>query len=495
MAVISPSNSFIDAMRFGSSTVVARLTVYSGGVPTVYVVPISTLSITVDRNSAQRRQGNLTAVIIPSVPPPPMLPVSPSSVLAPFGNEIFVESSIAAAGPSLWQAANIGDTALYVYNLSAVQAGMTVSFNDGTRYPVTAVAGINTPFTILLGAPLTQAEPLGSTVSYVPQWVPMGMYEIATTTVEDTGNNLATNLSVYDRSWLVSQRKFIAAYSFPHTTTGNFVDEIVALLNYVWGTNQATGQPIPGAPPLQFNISPTSATVPSSSYDPGSDPWQAATDMANAVGFELFFDVNGVVTGYPVPNPATQPVVWNFTDQQAQIFGAGGAAGGGGSAALFGSVYSTPASIINTLTRDGIYNDVYITGTGTSNAPTSTTGSNAAVVAHAADISPAGSSPTSIYGPMGDIPEFVSSNLATSTAQAYQVAISDATNALSAAWQMTVAFPPNPMFDINDVVTVTNSRIGVSAVPMVIDHIDYTVSYSDLSKITGRVIVPGQTIG
>lgn len=496
MPVISPSSAFTDNLRFGATLVLAQLTVYSKGQPTEYVVPISTLSITVDRNAAQRRSGNITAEILPTVPPPAMLPTNPQSALAPFGNEVFIQVGIAAQQGSLYAAAPLNAGSVEMYNPGQIVVGSMISFpGDGTQYAVTGISGSSTPYTLQITPPLVQAEPVNAVVNHNPQWVPMGLFAIATTTVDDTSLDLTTNLAVYDRSWVISQRAFLQAYIFPMTPSGNFVDEMVFLLNFVWGVNQATGAPIPDNPPLQYNIVPTSFTVPAATYDQGSDPWQAAMDMAEACGYELFFDVMGVVTGFPVPNPFHKPVTWNFTDDPTNIFGAGGSQSGGGSTALLGSVYSTPAEVQNQMTRDGIYNDVYITGVGTSNAPYSTTGSDAPVLAEVADVSPATVSPTSVYGPMGDIPEFVSSNLVTSGLQASTMAKSELQLSLSASWTITLTFPPNPIFDIDDVVTVTRPRVGLANVPMVIDTLDYTVSYGDLCKITGRVLQTGQQTG
>ena len=496
MPVISPSSAFVDNLRFGATLVLAQLTVYSKGQPTEYVVPISTLSITVDRNAAQRRTGNITAEITPTVPPPAIHPTNPSSAQAPFGNEVFIQVGIAAQQGALYAAAPLGASSVEVYNPEQIVVGSMISFpGDGNQYSVTDITGSNTPYTLQLGTPLLVAEAAGTPVNHNPQWVPLGLFAIATTTVDDTSLDLVTTLEVYDRSWVISQRQFIQAYIFPMTPSGNFVDEMEFLLNFVWGTNQATGTPIPESPPLQYNITPTSLSVPAATYDQGSDPWQAAMDMAECVGYELYFDVNGNVVGHPIPNPFTRPVTWNFTDDPTNIFGTGGSGSGGGSASLLGSVYSTPTGVQNNMTRDGIYNDVYITGVGTSNAPYSTTGSDAPVLAEAADISPATVSPTSIYGPMGDIPEFVSSNLVSSGAQALVMAKSELLLTLSSSWTITLTIPPNPMFDIDDVVTVTHARVGLANVPMVIDTIDYTVSYGDLCTITGRVLQAGTQTG
>lgn len=419
MPVVSPSSALTNSIRFGAVLVQARITIYddTGALVTTEYVPVSTMSVTVDRNSAQRRTGTITVEAVPSVPPPPMLPIAPDSNLAPFGNEVYIETGIATMPP-------------------------------------------------------------GSTTEVqVQQWVPMGRFSIATSTVADTGIDCVVSLSLYDRSWVISQRKLKKPYTFPATTTGEFAAEIETLLNQVWNNT---------ANPLQYNIVPTTATVPQASYNQGSDPWQAALDMANAVGYELFFDAFGVVTARPIPIPADQPVTWNFSDNETAIYGDGGS-GSGGSNVLFGSPYSTPVDVSVTMTRDGIYNDVVVTGTGTSNAPYSNTGTSQPVLASASDTNP--NSATYVNGGMGDVPEFVSTNLATTSAQAQEIANNDLQVALSAAWQVSITFPPGAVFlDIDDVVTITRPRIGLNNIKVVIDTLDYQISYADTCKLTGRVV-------
>lgn len=421
MPVISPSTGFIDALRFGANLVQAKLDVLVNGNPveTVYGA-ISTYSVTVDRNAAQRRQGNVSIVLQPSIPPPALLPTSTGSLLAPFGNEV-----------RLW-------TGLGTMNSSDAPGEISVA-----------------------------------------QWIPMGTFAIATSTVQDTTDDLVLTLALYDRSWTISQRKLLQNYNLPATPSGNFVDEVQALATMVWAQN-------PNAQPLQFSITPTDATVASASYNQGSDPWQAIQDMANAAGYEVFFDVSGTLTGVPIPDPATQPVTWNFTDDVTALYGDGGVDGGGGSTVLLGSPYSTPASITSTMTRDGIYNDVVVTGTGTSNAPASNTGSYGNVIAQAQDTNPA--SPTYVDGGMGNVPEFVSSNIPTTSAQAQAMANNDLQAALSSSWQVTIEVPPMAFLDVDDVVVVTRPRIGLSGVKLVIDSISYVTSYADTSSITGRVV-------
>lgn len=433
MPVATPTSDFIDTLRYGAYIVQARLTLFPGGAPSTVtvggganslIVPVSVVSITADRNSEIRRSGSITAELTPT---DTLWPTSPSSSLAPFGNEIFIEIGIGTADSS---------------------------------------------------APPQPGIPAGG-VS-VAQWMPLGLYDIATTTLDDTTVDVVLTLDVYDRSWTISQRQFLATYNFPATPSGNFVAEIEYLLNQVWGAAA-------DAPPLTYNIVPTALTVPTASYNQGSDPWQAALDMATSVGYELYFDVTGAVVGHPIPNPTTQPVVWNFTNSDIAVYGEGGSLGGGGSSTLLGSVYSTPVGIQVQMTRDGIYNDIFITGTGTPNATYSTTGTAAPVIGEAADTNP--NSPTYVNGPMGNIPEFVSTNLVSTSAQALTMAQNDLQAALSSAWTVTLTCNENPMFDIDDVVTVTDPNVGfTNPVTMVIDTISHVANYADTMSITGRVV-------
>jgi hypothetical protein len=426
MPILTPGNAFKDALRFGAILVVARFTVYQKGVPvgSPYEANVSTGTFTVDRNSEFRRTGQLTIELLPTVPPPILMPVNPSSLLAPFGTELFIETGI----------------------------GSTVA---GT--------------------------PNELDITYIPN----GLFVVTTSTVDDTTIDLTVTLDLSDRAWTIAQRALKNPYNFPATPSGNFVTEIIALLNMVWNEQV-------GVAPLQYNIAPTSASVPTASYNQGSDPWQAALDMATAIGYELYFDAYGVVTGHPVPNPATTPTTWYFTDSETAIAGLPGT----GSAALLGDAYSTPVEVSLEMTRSGIFNDVVIQGTGDANAATYTGNgietSGPPALGEAADTNPA--SPTYIGGPMGDVPNFVSSSLVTAT-NAQTTATNDLLTALSLAWNVTLTIPPNPTIDIDDIVSITRPRLGMNGTLIVVDSISQTINYGDTQAITGRVIGAGPTSG
>lgn len=419
MPVVSPTVGFVDAQRYGALLVEAQFTIFQGGIPvgTPYTAAVSTGSFTIDRNSEFRRTGQLTIELQPDVPPPPLLPANPDSLLAPFGTELFITTAISASGDSI---------------------------------------------------------PAGT----APSIIPNGLFVISDSTVDDTTIDLTVTLDLKDRGWTIAQRALKNPYNFPATDTGLFADEIRALLNAVWAQQS-------GVQPLQYNIVPTTAVVPEASYDQGSDPWQAALDMATAVGYELFFDVNGIVVGRPIPNPYATAPCWNFTDDAEAVYGLAGS----GSTALFGDAYSTPVEVSVQMTRDGVFNDIIIQGTGDANAATyNGNGLETApppILAEAADTN--SQSPTYVGGALGDVPSFISSSLITSQG-AQAMANTQLQAALSSAWQCTLSIAPNPMFDVDDVVVVTRPRVGLNNAVMVLDTITQTFNYADLMMITGRIL-------
>lgn len=410
---------FIDAQRYGSLLVTARFSVLQGGkiIGTPFYSHLSIGSFTIDRNSEFRRTGEITLEVNPTIPPPVLMPCDPFSLIAPFGTEMFIETGVVASGNT--------------------------------------ISDQNTV------------------------WIPNGLFVIATSSVSDTGANCTVTLQLYDRAWTIAQRVLKNPWAFPHTTFGNFVDEIQLLLSTVWN-EQINVQP------LQFNITPTDVKVPVASYNQGSDPWQAALDMAAAVGYELYFDPQGIVVGHPIPDPFSTAAIWNFTDDAVYIQGNMGT----GSTALLGSSYSTPIEVNVKMTRDGIHNDIIVQGVGSGNGSTyngnglETT--TQPILAEAADLNPL--SPTYVGGAMGDVPTFVQSSLVVSGQSAQAMANNDLRQALSTAWTCTIAVAPNPIFDVNDVVIMTRPRVGINNARCVLDTITHTFNYADIMYLTGRIL-------
>lgn len=149
--MLSASNAFINALRWGSYLVAAQLQIYYKGQATGIYLPVSTADFTFDRNSEQRRSGQLTVEVLPTVPPQTvsldgvtqvsLLPISPTAAFAPFAQQIGVQLQVIGEGGTL--------------------------------------------------------DPNG--------WVPMGIYAIGESTIDDTTNNVVITLKLFDRSWVLSK--------------------------------------------------------------------------------------------------------------------------------------------------------------------------------------------------------------------------------------------------------------------------------------------------
>lgn len=421
--MLTATNAFINALRWGSFLVAAQLQLYYKGQATGIILPVSTADFTFDRNSEQRRQGQLTVEILPTIPPQtvsldgvtqiPLLPVSPSSALAPFAQQIGVQLQVIGEGGTL--------------------------------------------------------DPNG--------WIPMGLYAIAESTIDDTVNDLVVTLKLFDRSWILANWKLVAPYTVP-ASDGTLQGEVTALINHVWSTQGPAGST---TPPWTYSFTPSSYAVPSGTYNQGQDPWQACLDMASSAGYELFFDVNGNVVGKPAPGSAAAgtlnslPISWGFDVNTLSAQGVS-------SHSLTGTPFTTPVAMSMQILRDGIFNDWWVSAIGQNNF-------SGLVQQEAADTN--AMSPTYYRGTMGDNPSFVYDPLITSAAQALSEAQFNLALSLSKVWQLSIDTPPNPLFDIDDVFTVTNPRLGLTAQKTIIDTIHTTVRYDALTTLTGRVIVPG----
>jgi len=439
--VFALSDGFIDALRWGSNLWAAQLTLLHSSTPTSILLPVSAGTFTADRNSEQRRSGELTVELRPTVPPQQVvlngtsynqMPLTPQDPLAPFGNEVQVALSVIA--PDI---------------------GQTTQGQNG--------------------------------------WVPVGTFPIATTAVADTSTDLVVTMELYDRSWPFSQWALLDNYTVP-AADGSLRGEVIALLEYVWNNNG----PGVGSVPVPTWISTPSYSgtsswnCPAGVYQQGQDPWQACLDMAASAGYELFFDVNGLLTMKPIPGSANAqgggtlsslPINWYFNPNEVSAVG-------GEQHPISGSPYSTPAGVTLSMTRDGIYNDVFVSATGPNNAT-----SNTPVQSRAYDSNPL--SPTCTTGGMGDVPNFVydslidTSNGVLASEKALAEAQYDLAVSLASAWTLTVLTPPAPQFDLDDVCAVTNPRLALDQQAFIIDTLTVDRRYDLQSSLSGRVIVAG----
>lgn len=288
----------------------------------------------------------------------------------------------------------------------------------------------------------------------LPEQIPLGVFPLTTTTIDDTGVNLTMAAKGYDRSWSVAQRAFAVAQVITAGTAPETAIQQILSAQY------------PGLPAL--NMPPTGFALPTMTFDQGADPWAGCVEMATQAGNELYLDAHGIPTGNPVPDPTTIFPCWTY------------------STTTKGLMIAAPSTISRVLTREGVSNDITVSATGSQNA-TSGTGASTPISAQAQDLNP--QSPTYINGPFGDVPSFASSSNLADLPSAQAAANLALALSLGSIDVCTVTVSPAPMFDIDDVITLIDPRINVNF-NCVVDAVTYSVRHDTKTTLTLRHAYP-----
>lgn len=183
----------------------------------------------------------------------------------------------------------------------------------------------------------------------------------------------------------------------------------------------------------QFSISSTTRTLPDVvvyGLTQGGDPWQDCRELAQAIGYECFFDPNGIFVFQPVPDPTVGDPVWEFDEDSNPLV----------------------AEAVRELADDQTFNHVIVIGQSTS--------SQNAVSAEAQDTNP--NSPTYILGPYGQVTERLTFSLITTQDQAQDVANSILNNSLGASDQVTITVVPQPALEPGDIIKINCSDVRVN---------------------------------
>ena len=321
-------------------------------------------------------------------------------------------------------------------------------------------------------APKLQTDPLGANGNEVRLYcdvfipgvangfpIPMGTFTIVETVVVDTGADFNITVELSDRSWALQQRGFVLPYTI--AAAQNVDVAIMAMLNAAWSGNGR----------LISSLAPVDALTPSPAgiVQPGSsgDPWTQATRLGDAAGIELFFDALGILNGRPTPDPSQQAPVWSVTELAPT--------GLKGVTAKF--------------TRKGVSSAWEIVGKGVK-ARAATGGTKSIVgptsISYVQDNDPR--SPTYAQGPFGVVPQITKSTLVTSKAQGLEMASTQRAQQKGMASAVTISILPNPALDIDDVVYVQRSRMGLAGL-YVIDSITTDVHHDATMQIAVRTVI------
>lgn len=126
----------------------------------------------------------------------------------------------------------------------------------------------------------------------------LGLFRLSSVDVSDDGTP-TLSISAYDDSRYISKNKTTVPWIVAAGT--NYGDAMIAFCQ----------DRLPG---LQANPHAVTQITPQIIVDPESDPWQAVTEWAAAIGCEIYIDRGGLLTIKDEPDPIADPVVWEYKD-------------------------------------------------------------------------------------------------------------------------------------------------------------------------------------
>lgn len=244
---------------------------------------------------------------------------------------------------------------------------------------------------------------------------PLGVFGIADSQVDDSGEAITVSVKGFDRARKVKRARLDEPYV------------VLSGANYATAIKELIDARVSG---LTYSFATTTRTTPLIVLDAGDDPWAAAQDMARAIGHELYFSPAGVCTLRPVPDPAEQPSVFDFYEGENAIV----------------------LAVSNLLADEKVYNHVIVAG--------EPANGGAPVRAEATDDDSL--SPTWIGGDYGDVPYFFSSKFIVTQAQAQDVADAILRRVKGTVSKVAFQAIPHPALGLGDVVGVRRDRAKIA---------------------------------
>lgn len=249
------------------------------------------------------------------------------------------------------------------------------------------------------------------------EYVPLGVFRMEDPEFSHGRDGKQTTVSCFDRAYWISTLRLPAPYSI---VAGTPIHEAIQGLI----SSRAAG--------LTYSFATTTDTMPATTFEEESDPWEKAQEMAKAAGMELFFDTNGVCVLRPVATLSAGNVV---------------------------AAFGTTARILDlkrkTTTRN-TYSHVIVTGENTTNP--------FPVRAEVFDDDP--TSDTYYLGKFGDRTTWLRSQFIRTTDQALNAGRALLSTKRGRVEVITIDTIPNPAFDAGDVVSILDTEVGVNAIHM-----------------------------
>lgn len=253
---------------------------------------------------------------------------------------------------------------------------------------------------------------------WVEEICPLGVFRLSRSAITYKADGTAEiTLEAYDHSRTIQRDKFLTPYVVNPET--NILTAIKAIVKRTF-------------PEVLYDaISTTLTTTAPMLFDTGADPWEACTQLAKSMGCEIYFDAEGRLVVAPPPDRAAQPApVFSYYDSD------------GGHFIDLGRQFSDEQA----------FNGVVVTGEspGDEKPP---------VRAEAWDDSP--SSPTYRRGDYGEVPHFVTDNVAKTTEDCEKIAKAELALILGRPASLSMTSLVNPSYEAGEVVHIKLERAHI----------------------------------
>lgn len=282
------------------------------------------------------------------------------------------------------------------------------------------------------------------------EYVPLGVFVITDVAISDTNEGVEIKLLGEDRSIRVSRAKWTQPYQM---TSGTLEASLSALLKSRF-------------PDAEISFPTTNVTVNQVllGAENDNDPWKDAVEIAELVGFDLFFDQNGVVQMKQFPTLDGSVVVALFTEGQG----------------------TTITQLNRTISTKQTYNGVIYT----------IEGSDVVTPIRVEAWDEDSSSPTYRFGVFGEVPAFVTTSLLATESEAVRAAASLLNTYIGSQEVVNWDSLVDPSLDVQDVVYVKSNGAKVDRL-VIIDSLTIPLkpeSSMQADARTVRVVTVGEEV-
>lgn len=273
------------------------------------------------------------------------------------------------------------------------------------------------------------------------EYVPLGVFLMTDIDITDNNEGVEITVSGEDRSLKISRNKWLEPYQ---VADGPLEDAIEALLQDRYDDVQ-TNFPT-------TNVSINQVVLGSENEN---DPWKDAVELCELVGYDLYFDNNGIVVMRQFPTVDGAVVVASYNEDAT----------------------TTVTSLSRRVSSKDTFNGVIYTIEGTE------VETPIRVEAWDEDTT----SPTYRYGVFGEAPTFITTSVLATEAEAITAAKLLLNRYIGAQEQISWNGLVDPTLDANDVVYIKASGAKVDRI-VIIDSLDIPLSPEDTLNADARVV-------